>query len=629
MNLSAIHRWRMALLSAAALSGMEAVHAQAREVIDGGATVTVPGDRASPWDIDCGNCLPALIVGDTGTGTLTIIANGTDPAGVVSNTHAHVAESAGSVGTVTVTGSGAKWANTRSLTIGYRGEGTLNILDGGWVDYTGGAQALVGMFATSTGAVNVDGAGSRWTLDKDTAIGNGSGGIGTLRITRGGQVAVTNGGVDINGPLPSGGEPSVIVVDGEGSSLHSALSIDVGGSLPDGHGRLRITGGGAVVSDTSFINIARSAGSVGDVVVSGLGSTMTPATDVYVGARGKATLTIEQGGVVTSQSGGIGIGLAGSGGTAWVDGAGSLWDTGDLTIGSLSDGTLILSNGGKVMAKNSVEVAYAEGVTGAIHIGAATGQTAAPPGVLDTPVIWFGNETASGGTGAIHFNHSATLADNYQFAAQITDTGAVTHTAGDTTLTSGSNDYSGPTRVEGGTLRAGAAGALSPNSAVTVLGDATLDMGGHPQTIASLNPAGTGGGTLKMTLNAATATASVLTIGAGGNVGGVTVLDIAATGTAPASSPAILLVNASSAASVPADAFTLTGGGDTLTLDDRIYTLKQGDGAANPHNWYLLMTATSLPAGAAAPIPTLGYAILALLALLMMGGAVWLRRRNS
>ena len=64
----------------------------------------------------------------------------------------------------------------------------------------------------------------------------------------------------------------------------------------------------------------------------------------------------------------------------------------------------------------------------------------------------------------------------------------------------------GPTTVTGGTLQAGAAGAISPNSNVTVGDNGTLDLGGFNLTLAALS--GTG------TIDASTGTA-LLTVGFG------------------------------------------------------------------------------------------------------------------
>jgi autotransporter-associated beta strand protein len=82
--------------------------------------------------------------------------------------------------------------------------------------------------------------------------------------------------------------------------------------------------------------------------------------------------------------------------------------------------------------------------------------------------------------------------------------------------------YSGATTVAAGSLQAGAVGALSPNSAVTVASGAFLDLGGFDQTVASLaGAAGSnvtlGSGTLTLGNGTASSFAGVIS-GSGGIV---------------------------------------------------------------------------------------------------------------
>ena len=53
--------------------------------------------------------------------------------GVVTNTTGFIGLLGGSVGTVKITGEGSEWNNSELLAVGYEGEGTLNIEDGGVV----------------------------------------------------------------------------------------------------------------------------------------------------------------------------------------------------------------------------------------------------------------------------------------------------------------------------------------------------------------------------------------------------------------------------------------------------------------------------------------------------------------
>ena len=70
-----------------------------------------------------------------------------------------------------------------------------------------------------------------------------------------------------------------------------------------------------------------------------------------VGGQGTGTLTIQDGGTVTSAGGSVGLAV-GSNGTVTVTGPGSSWSngtSGGLNIGSFGTGTLTIENGGRVI----------------------------------------------------------------------------------------------------------------------------------------------------------------------------------------------------------------------------------------------------------------------------------------
>jgi outer membrane autotransporter protein len=80
-------------------------------------------------------------------------------------------------------------------------------------------------------------------------------------------------------------------------------------------------------------------------------------------------------------------------------------------------------------------------------------------------------------------------ANNDGFGARITGTGDLTVMASGTTLAllSGSNDYSGRTLVDGGTLVVGADGALGNTSVLDINSAAGVDLNGRNQTIGSFS----------------------------------------------------------------------------------------------------------------------------------------------
>ena len=91
----------------------------------GTVTVTGPG---STWNNSPGG---GLNIGSFGTGTLTVANGGV----VINNTAfaANIGHGAGSLGTVTVTGAGSTWSNSSGVNIGKLGTGALTIANGGVV----------------------------------------------------------------------------------------------------------------------------------------------------------------------------------------------------------------------------------------------------------------------------------------------------------------------------------------------------------------------------------------------------------------------------------------------------------------------------------------------------------------
>ncbi|MET0707096.1 MAG: autotransporter outer membrane beta-barrel domain-containing protein [Tardiphaga sp.] len=150
----------------------------------GVGTVTVTGPGSSWTNVD------AIVVGGLGTGTLTIQNGGSAQDGTTAaSTGGSIGQSAGSTGTVIVTGPGSRWINGPSggLNIGSFGTGTLTIANGGSVIDITPLVTNIGNGAGSRGTVTVTGAGSLWSDIAGIRIGNS--GTGTLTIADGGIVA--------------------------------------------------------------------------------------------------------------------------------------------------------------------------------------------------------------------------------------------------------------------------------------------------------------------------------------------------------------------------------------------------------------------------------------------------------
>ncbi|MBO4227924.1 autotransporter domain-containing protein [Bradyrhizobium neotropicale] len=382
-----------------------------------------------------------LFVGYGGAGTL-MIQNG----GAVSSNLGYIGHNSGSNGTVTVDGS--SWTNHFDVRVGLGGTGTLTIRNGGTVSNDFG---IVGNDSGSNGTVTVTGTGSSWTNTRELYVG--SSGAGTLTIRNGGAVNNLNGQIGY-----VAGSRGTVTVDGPGSSWANTGELNVGSS---GTGTLNIQNGGTVTSNPGatrgLASIGFSSGSSGAVTVDGAGSSWTNGGLLFVGNVGTGTLTIQNGGTVSSLVGG-GLGYAaGSNGTATVTGAGSSWTNSfALFVGYGGTGTLTIQNGGSVSAPNFA-IAGLAGSTGSLNIGAGLGQAAAAPGTLDAPTVAF-----AAGTGQIVFNHTAA---NYTFDPAVSGAGSVLVEAGKTILTA-DNTYTGATTVNGGILSVN--GSIASSSLTTV-----------------------------------------------------------------------------------------------------------------------------------------------------------------
>jgi outer membrane autotransporter protein len=413
--------WQSFCAALAFLAFFVVASVKADEIIDGGTTVTVPADHASPWIVN-----DNLVIGDTGTGTLVInpgstvttsfgfgstIGNGAGSNGTVNviggsflppfslglngtgtinasagatiDSSSAIGVNAGSLGTLNLSG-GSTWTNEPNLEVGAAGTGIVNISGGSTAtsEYAGVGDGLTGV-----GTVNITGAASNWTNSAFAYIGKS--GTGTLAISNGGTANI---GQMSLGYYASG--VGTITVDGTGSQLTTGgLSIGDGNasgdpacSLPGNvcTSSLTVTNNG-VVSDTGSLTVGNNsagtlsissggvvtAGNVSvantldsSITVTGTGSQLN--TDsLYLGGSGLGTLTVSAGGTVAVGSGGINTGYL-SGNVITVTGPGSsMTSTGDIF---LAGGTLTVSSGAVVSNANAYigyEVDGIVNVTGA------------------------------------------------------------------------------------------------------------------------------------------------------------------------------------------------------------------------------------------------------------------------
>ncbi|KZL22962.1 autotransporter domain-containing protein [Pseudovibrio sp. WM33] len=430
------------------------------EDIDGSSSVTIDSDASvsdhpSPWDVGG----PLNIGATTGSDAKLTIQNG----GEVTNTDGIIGVNSGSHGTVTVSGSGSQWQATGEFKVGNAGTGDLNIADGGTVTVVNDKTIEVAATAGSSGSISITGSGSRLQIGSAGQNKNlylGREGTATLTISDGGEAFVANYLYVASGDDASGS----VDVSGAGSLLEVGDRLNVGN---DGIGNLTIRDGGKVISEDGHIGLYGH----GSVTVSGAGSLWqtnlnTNINTTYLASDGTARLTIEDGGKAATSNAIFGFTSEGSG-TATVTGSGSRYQiTNDLVLGRASTGALTISDDGTVDVGGDFFIAQNAGSTGALNIGATASEAAAAAGVLDTAAISFG-----AGNGSINFNH---IDADYVFAPVISGKGTVNQLSGTTVLSTVNAGFTGNTAVSGGVLDVRNGNALADTGDVSVSGGRLL-----------------------------------------------------------------------------------------------------------------------------------------------------------
>jgi T5SS/PEP-CTERM-associated repeat protein len=408
-----------------------------------------------------------LYVGNTNRGELTI-TGGEEMLGFVGR----IGEIFGSTGTVTVNGPGSTLGvaldTFGSLDVGYGGNGTLNIQNGGEVFSTFNR---IGSEVNSVGVATVNGTDSAWTIDGSLSVGGSlgtAGGTGTLNVQNNGLVEVAgtltnwnsgtvtlDGGSMVAGSFdnsdsgtfnffdgtftvtgsfaPNGGGPSDdFVIDGPSPSDLPHLQLGAGSTTTIGNdlfvgnvnrGEMTVTSGGDVSNDTGVIG--NGSGTTGTVTIDGAGSTWMNTLDLIVGHIGNGTLNIQNGGDVSNAGSRIGN-VANSTGAATVDGAGSTWmNTGTLLVGNFGNGTLYIQNGGEV-SSNIGRLADNPGTTAEATVDGADSSWTSPFALI----------VGTFGDGTLNIQNGGTVSNGQgRIGSNVGSTGTATVDGTDTSWT--------------------------------------------------------------------------------------------------------------------------------------------------------------------------------------------------
>ena len=321
-----------------------------------------------------------LVVGSQAKGTLAISSggavavHGSDTNGV----GAVFGDTANSEGDVTVSGAGSALTVDAAMQVGNVGAGHLSVSDGGTVTASGG----IGVGAL--GSVTIGGLGGDGSLLApgmlDTPTITLQDPAARLQLQHDADDYRLDAVLAGNGQVVADGGFTQLTADSSAfagsTTIDGGATLDVTGKLGgvlggvgvSGDGTLQVTDGGSVHVTGADDNLAgfvagHDAGSAGNVLVSGAGSTFTVDAGAQIGNFGSGSLTVQQGGVASIGQATaysetvVGLGYYGSGGpdaakgtgAVTVDGAGSTLDyAGGMNV---LNGDLTVSNGGQLVSQ--------------------------------------------------------------------------------------------------------------------------------------------------------------------------------------------------------------------------------------------------------------------------------------
>jgi fibronectin-binding autotransporter adhesin len=421
--------------------------------------------------------------------------------------------------TATFTVGGTVPATTGLLTINTNGFTLFGPgFSGGTLPYTlsGTGQVRGGDVTTGTGFTALSGNNAAWVINSTTVVGGGStAGTGGIGASLSNNAALTNNGTITGGDGATGGGIGASVTSGS-SVFNNSGALIQGGNSSAAAGGIGVSIGTPSGAPTTLTNAGTILGgegaTVGGVAVQVRTNNVNAITNTGTiqGGTGAAAilasnaatnLTIINSGTISAGAGAnaIQLGLSGTG-------AGSI--NLELRAGSVINGNVVggssnadvLTLGGAANATFDVSTIGTQyqnfdnfQKTGTSTWTLTGTGTAVTNWVISDGVLQLGDGGTSGSiignvtnNSVFAFNRSDTLT----YDGVISGTGTVRQDGTGTTVLTGANTYNGPTQVNAGTLRAGAAGAFSAASTFSVANGAQLDLAGLDQTVAGLSNGG-------------------------------------------------------------------------------------------------------------------------------------------
>ena len=446
-----------------------------------------------------------------GTGTLALTGNNTYTgstiitAGILSVSSINAAGVAGNVGA----GSGLVTFNGGTLQYTGAGESTdrtLTINAGltGYIDVVSGSSnlTLTGSSAATTGGLTKIGLGTLTLTGSNFYTGATTISRGTLALDYSAGTLTTGILSDSSTLVLNGG--TLAIIGGASGTAQTFANASFGirtfseVNLSAGAGGMALELGNVTRGVSSGLNVTVSGSVLGHYTGA------TTSNDVIVDSKGVAFMTIDESDWASLTSGYISplttyaandFSSPANNVNVTTNGSGTSFTINTLRTNAASgatltiDGTNTISTGGILVtgSAGAFTIAGTGTLTGSPSVATVAGQAATANGELNI-FQYSANATTIG----------AAITNSLNGASFLTATSAGTTLAkmggGTLILSSTANTYSGGTLVEAGTLKAGAVNVLVKPSIfnpVTVSTDATLDLAGYNQTIASLSGSGT------------------------------------------------------------------------------------------------------------------------------------------
>lgn len=372
-----------------------------------------------------------------------------------------------------ISGAGEIFLDDSRLTLG---TGGIDVTLASLVSGTGGSLKKTGAGILTLSGTNTFDGGIELAQGTLRLASNGAAGLGPITTT--GSVIDYAAGINNPAPIVINSDTTQLQVL-NGIATQSGVISESGGSRPlekIGTGNLILTAANAYTGLTTVTNGRLQLGPGGSIL-----------GNVFVGPSGNAWFDFEQTANYTYNgilSGGQ-VGITATGATIEWTGANTHSYTG------IGDGTLLLSGAGTLGATNA-EVGLSGGTSAVLDLGGTT-QTI---GTLNTFAGW----TQSVVNGTLNVNSLMRLEEGL-FSANLGGTGSLIKNTGAATILSGTNTFTGPTFVNGGTLVLQGGAALADTNAVTVNAGGTLQLDAD-ETAGLLNNSGdVARGANQLTLN--------------------------------------------------------------------------------------------------------------------------------